>query len=74
MDRLEAMLRPVRQRVAGVMEISIKLVEQLPIGPTGKRLIVDQKLELPLMSALAVIDGRQLPRVRESGRDRYPGI
>jgi hypothetical protein len=56
------------------MEISIKLVEQLPIGPTGKRLIVDQKLELPLMSALAVIDGRQLPRVRESGRERYPDI
>jgi phenylacetate-coenzyme A ligase PaaK-like adenylate-forming protein len=53
MDRLESVLRPVRQRVAAAMDISITVVEQLPAGPTGKRAFVDQKLELPLMPALA---------------------
>ena len=45
-ENLEAVLRPIRQRVGGVLDISIELVDQLPIGPTGKRSFVDQKLEL----------------------------
>jgi phenylacetate-coenzyme A ligase PaaK-like adenylate-forming protein len=52
MDRLEAMLRPVRQRVAAVLDISIRAVDQLPTGPTGKRSFVDQRLELPQVLVL----------------------
>ena len=51
-------MRPIRQRVGGVLDISIEVVDQLPIGPTGKRGFVDQKLEVvsccrppPLMPA-----------------------
>jgi phenylacetate-CoA ligase len=45
-DALEAMLRPVRQRVAAVLEITVQVVDQLPSGPTGKRAFVDQRLEV----------------------------
>jgi phenylacetate-CoA ligase len=45
-ESLEAVLRPLRQRASGVLDISIEMVDQLPIGPTGKRGFVDQKLEL----------------------------
>ena len=45
-DGLEAMLRPVRQRVAAVLEITVQVVDQLPSGPTGKRAFVDQRLEV----------------------------
>jgi phenylacetate-CoA ligase len=48
-ESLEAVLRPIRQRVGGVLDISIEMVDQLPIGPTGKRGFVDQKLELRLL-------------------------
>jgi phenylacetate-CoA ligase len=52
MDRLEAVLRPARQRVAAVLDIAIEAVDQLPAGPTGKRAFVDQRLELPLILTL----------------------
>jgi phenylacetate-CoA ligase len=45
-DSLEAMLRPVRQRVAAVLEITVQVVDHLPSGPTGKRAFVDQRLEV----------------------------
>ena len=45
-DGLEAMLRPVRQRVAAVLEITVQVVDNLPSGPTGKRAFVDQRLEV----------------------------
>jgi phenylacetate-CoA ligase len=45
-ELLEAMLRPVRQRVAAVLEITVQVVDQLPSGPTGKRKFVDQRLEV----------------------------
>ena len=51
-ERIEATLRPVRARVAGVLEISVAVVDRLPTGPTGKRAFVEQKLELPLMRLL----------------------
>jgi phenylacetate-CoA ligase len=43
---LEPMLRPVRQRVAAVLEITVQVVDHLPSGRTGKRAFVDQRLEL----------------------------
>ena len=45
-DSLEAMLRPIHQRVAAVLEITVQIVDQLPSGPTGKRAFVDQQLEV----------------------------
>jgi phenylacetate-CoA ligase len=51
-ERLEATLRPVHARVAGVLGISVAIVDRLPVGPTGKRAFVEQKLELPLMRLL----------------------
>jgi phenylacetate-CoA ligase len=51
-ERLEATLRPVHARVAGVLDISVAIVDRLPVGPTGKRAFVEQKLELPLMRLL----------------------
>jgi phenylacetate-CoA ligase len=48
-ESLEAILCPIRQRVGGVLDISIEVVDQLPVGPTGKRGFVDQKLELRLL-------------------------
>jgi phenylacetate-CoA ligase len=51
-ERLDATLRPVRARVAGVLDISVAIVDRLPPGPSGKRAFVEQKLELPLMRLL----------------------
>jgi hypothetical protein len=48
-ESLEAILRPIYQRAGGVLDISIEMVDQLPIGPTGKRGFVDQRLELRLL-------------------------
>lgn len=47
--KLEGVLRPIRQRVSSVLEITVEIVEQLPVGRTGKRSFVDQRLTiLPL--------------------------
>jgi phenylacetate-CoA ligase len=51
-ERLEEMLRPIRQRVAEVLEIALEPVDFLPVGPTGKRAFVEQKLEQPLLHSL----------------------
>ncbi len=47
-DRLEAMLVPMRRRVADVLEVAIEIVDELPVGRTGKCKLVDQRLERPL--------------------------
>ena len=38
---------------AAALEITLELVERLPVGATGKRAFVEQKLERPLMQLLA---------------------
>ena len=52
-ELLEQTLRPVRQRVRGVIDISVVFVDHLPVGPTGKRAFVEQKLDHVLAGALA---------------------
>jgi phenylacetate-CoA ligase len=70
LDRLEATLRPVRQRVGAVLDISIKTVDRLPVGATGKRSFVDQRLELPLIMMLArpPISGRAISSLASGER------
>jgi phenylacetate-CoA ligase len=63
-ESLEAVLRPVRQRVSSVLDISIELVDRLPVGLTGKRAFVDQRLELALTQTLAT--SVALPSVLEN--------
>jgi phenylacetate-CoA ligase len=52
-ELVEQTLRPVRLRVKGVLDISVVLVDQLPVGSTGKRPFVEQRLQQVLESALA---------------------
>jgi phenylacetate-CoA ligase len=54
-DRLEAVLPPMRERVLDVMEIVVEAVSQIPAGRTGKRAFVDQRLKLPLARVLTTL-------------------
>lgn len=54
-ERLEAMLAPLRRRVAEVLEVEIEIVHELPVGRTGKRKLVDQRLERPVLHPMTPV-------------------